>query len=80
MILNSGIGRIQGILTQIGKYTEGGGCDVSYNREIIDYKRQNKIVYAIKVGYTGMFAMLVTNMNWALIPKLKDNYRVEFIV
>ena len=64
----------------IGKYTEGGGCDVSYDREIINNKRKNKIVYTINVEYTGLCDMLITNMNWALIPKLKKNYDVEFIV
>ena len=47
----------------IGKYTEGGGCDVNYNREIIDHKIENKIVYSIDVEYTGICTMLITNMN-----------------
>ena len=64
----------------IGKYTEGGGCEVSYNREIIDNKTKNKIVYTIDVEYSGSCLMLITNMNWALIPKLKKDYNVEFIV
>ncbi len=62
----------------IGKYTEGGGCDVNFQREIIDYIREKKIVYTIKVEYTGNCYMLITCMNWALIPSLKDDYVVEF--
>ena len=64
----------------IGKYTEGGGCEVSYEREIIEDKVRNKIIYTINVEYIGLCQMLITNMNWALIPKLKRNYEVEFIV
>ena len=64
----------------IGKYTEGGGCDANYDREIIDNIRRNKIVYTIEVDYNGFCSMLITNMNWALIPRLKEHYQVEFIV
>jgi hypothetical protein len=64
----------------IGKYTEGGGCDVNYERQIIDDKKHNKIVYTINIEYFGNCAMLIFNMNWALIPKLKKNYTVEFKV
>jgi hypothetical protein len=64
----------------IGKYTQGGGCDVNYHREIIDNKSKNKIVYTIKAEYTGNCSVLIFNMNWALIPRLKENYNVEFIV
>lgn len=64
----------------IGKYTEGGGCEVSYDREILDNKWKNKIIYTITAEYSGDCYMLITNMNWALIPKLKNKYEVEFIV
>ena len=64
----------------IGKYTEGGGCDVVYDREVIENKLKNKIIYKISVEYIEGCLMLITNMNWALIPKLKRNYDVEFIV
>ena len=64
----------------IGKYTEGGGCEVSYDRDIIEDKLRNRIIYTIKVEYQGTCAMLITSMNWVLIPKLKRNYEVEFVV
>jgi len=66
--------------TLIGKYTQGGGCDVSYDRKITDNEIELKIIYTIKPEYGGQCYMLITNMNWALIPKLKKNYEVEFIV
>ena len=64
----------------IGKYTSGGGCDVVYEREVFEYRMKNKIVYKIKVEYIDGCYMLITSMNWALIPRLKRNYDVEFIV
>ena len=69
-----------GTYSLIGKYTEGGGCDADFRREIIDYQREKKIVYTIKVKYTGSCKMLITCMNWALIPRLKNGYEVEFKV
>ncbi len=66
--------------TLIGKFTDGGGCEAKYLRQIIDDKENKKIIYKISVEYSGMCAMYIVNMNWARIPKISDNYLIEFQV
>lgn len=64
----------------IGKFTEGGGCSVKYNRQVIDNKENKTLIYKIKVDCSGTCKMLFINMNWALIPKTFSDYAIEFQV
>jgi hypothetical protein len=61
----------------IGTKTSGA-CSAEYKREI-DRKGKN-ITYSIDVSYSGFCEMLVTNMNWALVPKIKKRAEVVFEV
>ncbi len=64
----------------LGKYTSGGGCEVEYVRKVYNNINDKTIIYEIDVEYIGGCAMLITNRNWVLIPKLSNNYIVEFVV
>jgi len=64
----------------IGKYTSGGGCSSQYERQILDDKVNKKLIYKIKVQYSGDCELYFFNMNWALIPKLENGYKIEFQV
>ncbi len=64
----------------IGKYTQGGGCEVEYNR-YLDIDTVNKVYnYTIEVDYESDCDMLIMNMNWALVPTIPDSYTVSFHV
>jgi hypothetical protein len=66
----------------IGKYTIGTDCgDAEFKRQIYDDKKNKKIIYKITVQYSPLPCKVgIYSMNWALIPKIKNNYRVEFQV
>jgi len=63
-----------------GKFTHGGGCSVTYEREIIADDENQKLIYKIDADYTGFCKMLITNMNWVLIPRTYSEYSIEFRV
>ncbi len=62
----------------IGTYTSGGGCNAEYERSIIT--EHGEIRYQIDVSYSGGCKMLIGNMNWALVPKIKKRTDVVFDV
>jgi hypothetical protein len=64
----------------LGRYTEGGGCSVKYDRQVIDNKDKRTLLYKIKVDYSGNCLKLIFNMNWALIPKTYSDYTIKFQV
>jgi len=64
----------------IGKFTDGGGCEAKYKRQIIDDKKNKKIIYNIRVEYFGTCYMYIVNMNWARIPRIPNDYTIEFQV
>ena len=62
----------------IGIRTTGGGCYAEYERHVFQNNRNNTVVYRIQTDYFGTCEKLIVNWNWAYIPKLPDNYLVEF--
>ncbi|MBN1119140.1 MAG: hypothetical protein JXA77_18165 [Bacteroidales bacterium] len=64
----------------IGKYSEGGSCDVTrnYNLEIDSDTKDYR--YTISKVYDGSCNMLFFSMNWALVPAIPDDYMLEFVV
>jgi len=58
--------------------TSGTGCSVVYNRTIIKDTQKKKIIYKISAEYSGNCKMLIGNRNWAFVPKIPDDYKVEF--
>ena len=61
----------------IGTFTSGG-CSATYDRNID--QNGDEITYKIRVEYSGFCLMLVSSMNWALIPKLRNRDEVIFEV
>ena len=65
--------------TLIGHRTSGGGCSVEYDRKV-EQKGNKEVTYHITATYSGLCMMLISSMNWALIPKIKDRTDVVFDV
>jgi len=63
--------------TLIGHWTGGGGCTVSYDRNVIQ-QGNKEVIYSVSAVYSGFCEMYIFNMNWALIPKLKNRTDVVF--
>ena len=62
----------------LGIESEGGGCMVDYQRNLYKDTREKKIIYDVKVTYSGFCFMLIGSWNWVYIPKLQSGYSVEF--
>jgi hypothetical protein len=53
-------------------------CSATYDRkEFIDIENK-KCVYSIIVNQNGLCKLLVQSMNWAIVPKIPNDYTVEF--
>ncbi|MFT4875741.1 MAG: hypothetical protein ACI9AU_000122 [Bacteroidia bacterium] len=65
--------------TLIGHRTSGGGCSVEYDRTL-EQKGNKEVTYHITATYSGLCMMLISDMNWALIPKIKNRTDVIFEV
>ena len=62
----------------LSKSTNGGGCSATYQRKVLKDTKNRKIIYEISVDYEGVCDMLLGSRNWAIIPKIPDNYTVVF--
>jgi len=62
----------------IGILTIGSGCSVNYERKILNDKTNKKIIYSISFEYLGICEMLLTSWNLVLVPRISDEYTVEF--
>lgn len=60
--------------------TSGSGCSATYVRKILINQKNKELIYEISVNYTGACEMIVGSRNWAIIPKISDNYTVDFIL
>ncbi|MFY0644225.1 MAG: hypothetical protein JXR19_07145 [Bacteroidia bacterium] len=63
--------------TLIGTETYGGGCRVEYSRNI-KQEGNKTLTYYIHARYEGGCMMLIHNMHWVLVPKLKKKTEVVF--
>ncbi len=64
--------------TLLGYYVDGGGCDIQFIREVITDESGQRYIYTVKVKACGWCAKLGYSMNWVLVPKLPENWTVEF--
>jgi len=55
-----------------------GLCSATYARKVLKDIDNKKIIYKISVTYEGSCEMLVGSRNWAIVPKIPDDYNVEF--
>jgi len=65
--------------TILGKHTQGA-CIVRYLRDVSKNDKLKKYVYTILVVNCGMCESRDASMNWVLVPKIEDDYAVEFVV
>ena len=63
----------------LGKYADEG-CKVVFDRNVTKNVIQQKYIYKITVINCGTCKELATSMNWVLIPKIEDDFSVEFVV
>lgn len=67
------------IHTLLGLYAEGT-CDTAFDRYVTRDDAAMKYVYTIGVRTCGNCESLFFAMNWVLVPKLPEDYTVEFVV
>jgi len=65
--------------TLLGKYAVGNSWDVFFDRSVTKDVKKQKYIYTIRVISCGEWEE-DANMNWVLIPKIEDNFSVEFVV
>jgi len=64
----------------LSKLTQGGCCSDKYKRRVLKDSLAKKIVYEIEVEYEGSCEMLCGNFNWVLVPKIPEDYSIQFSV
>jgi len=64
--------------TLLGCFAQGTGCDASFHRTVLQDDTQHKYTYTIEVEDCGKCTYKIPSMNWVLVPKLPQNYTVEF--
>ncbi len=65
--------------TLLGLYADGT-CNVGFDRIVNRDDDLKKYIYTVSVNACGMCESLRFSMNWVIVPKLPDDYTVEFIV
>lgn len=63
----------------LGLYADGG-CQVAFQRNVKIDALNQKYVYTVKVKECGLCDALGFSQNLVLVPKLPQNWTVEFIV
>lgn len=66
--------------TLLGKYTTGSGCSVNFDKKITRDDENNKIKFIIDVNGRGLCDGLAMSNNYILVPKVPQDYEIEFIV
>jgi hypothetical protein len=56
-----------------------GTCRVNFERNVSTDSINKKYIYSIKVNECGNCKTNYEHMNWVLVPKIPDNWTVEFI-
>jgi len=62
-----------------GSQAVGGICPTILSQDVLKYSETNKIVYKVQVKEGG-YAALGSAYFYALIPKIEQQYNIEFIV
>ncbi len=63
----------------LGLYADGS-CNVGFDRIVTQNDNTKKYTYTVNVNACGNCESLHFSMNWVLVPKLPDDYTVEFVV
>lgn len=65
--------------TLLGKYAREN-CKATFERNVTKNDSQKKYFYKIKVYQCGTCKTNWESMNWALVPKIPNDYNVSFTV
>ena len=68
------------IYTVLGKRASSGGCKVRFVRDVKKNDISKKYIYTITVLQCGNCFSQDEIMNWVLVPKIPEDYTVEFVV
>ncbi|MFQ3580146.1 MAG: hypothetical protein SNJ71_08425 [Bacteroidales bacterium] len=63
----------------LGKYASGQ-CKVTFERNVTKDDSQKKYIYKIKVHECGKCKTNWEDMNWVLVPKIAEDYSVNFLI
>jgi hypothetical protein len=66
--------------TLLGIFSQVKGCDANYKRAVVDDNVQHKYIFTVEASSCGNCNYLIPSMNWVLVPKIPENYTVEFKV
>lgn len=69
--------------TILAKHTQTSLCHPTYLREVYVDTENNAYIYHITISTSedrNCLAAVTHNLNWIAVPKLPDNYRVQFEV
>ncbi len=64
----------------LGKETGGGGCGAKSEHTVLKDTKNKKIIYKISVEYIGNCFIYFFSFNFVLVPKIPDDYEIEFQV
>lgn len=62
------------------KEIRAGGCSAVCERNVSKDTKNKKIVYTITVHQCGKCKMMIMNWNWVLVPKIPEDYTIEYKV
>lgn len=65
--------------TLLGKWAEGN-CNVIIERNVERKIPKKNVIYTLTVNECGNCEKLEGSMNWVLVPKIPNDYIVEFFV
>ncbi|MCL2434634.1 MAG: hypothetical protein FWD09_00675 [Lentimicrobiaceae bacterium] len=65
--------------TLLGKYAEGQSM-AFFDRNVTKDAKKKKYIYTIRVIFCGDFLDTRASMNWVLVPKIEDDFSVEFVI
>ena len=57
-----------------------GGCHAVFERNVSKDIIHKKIVYTVTVHQCGDCLVFVSSLNWVLVPKIPEDYTIEFKV
>lgn len=66
--------------TVLGYKTEITACTVTYSYEAKAKPSDKKYVFTVKAGKEGACSSLYVNMNWISVPKIPNDFSVEYVL
>jgi hypothetical protein len=64
----------------LGFWATGGGCEIKIVREVTSSDEDGKYYYKIKIIECGLCDMLRYDANLVLVPKLPEDFKVDFLL